>query len=77
LHEIKNPAPESKPTRTKKTAKDITLSSLYREFSDDGLWEKAIYRLNNKKEYAGLCHIYDEQKHFFQFERDTIDSLSN
>ena len=75
LHEIKNPAPESRPTRSKKTAKDITLSSLYREFSDDGLWEKAIYRLNNKKEYAGLCHIYDEQKHFFQFERDTSEQL--
>lgn len=75
LHEIKNPEPEYRPPRNEELAEDIRLSSLYREFTGDRLWEKAIYRLDNKKEYAGLCHIYDEQKHFFRFDRDTSERL--
>lgn len=71
LHEIKNLESPYRPPHKEESIKSISLRSLYRELVDDKLWEKIIYRFENKKEYEGLCQIYDEQKLFFEFETDT------
>ena len=73
--EIKKAEPEYRPKSNKAPAKDFSLRLLYREFVSNRLWEKAIYRLDNKKEYVGLYHVYDEQKYFFKFESDTNERL--
>lgn len=69
--EIKKPDPEYRPSYSKEPIKEFSLRSLYSELRSDRPWGKALYKLVNKEEYLGLCQIYDEQKHFFEFETDT------
>ncbi|MBJ9907156.1 hypothetical protein [Acinetobacter bereziniae] len=71
FHKIKNPESPYRPPLKEESIKSISLRSLYRELVDDKLREKIFKGFENKKEYEGLCQIYDEQKHFFEFETDT------
>lgn len=75
FYEIKKLGPEYRPAYSKEPIKESSLISLYGELEGDRTWAKALYRLDNKKEYLGLCHIYDEQKHFFPFERNSSERL--
>ena len=75
FRQIKETELEDRPKINQALAKEVSLNSLYREFVDNKLWEKAISKLDHKKEYVGLCHIYGEQKHFLKFESNTSELL--
>lgn len=75
FREIKETELEYRPEINQAQVKDVSLNSLYREFVGNKLWEKAISKLDHKKEYVGLCHIYGEQKHFLKFESNTSELL--
>lgn len=73
LHEVRHPLRRPKPIITTAI---VSLGSLYRDFNVDTVWGKAARTLNDKNEYVELCRIFDEQKHFFAFEKSTIELMA-